>query len=195
MLQRILIFTVGLLLCSGIVAQERLKSGLIQVAGFPANNGDGTFTLTGTFSDPTGLTFASDIAPGFMVSKGNDFFIVTAASNIGPTITLTIDDTYNVGFIAGGTYTVAELTANLNLPGVGPTGDSNASLTTPPDYASKINLILQRIDAQIGSPISFPLYKNDIEAAAGGIEINKQYRVDVGNTRGAPLGTIVTRIQ
>ena len=46
-----------------------------------------------------------------------------------------------------------------------------------------------------GDPPSYGLYVDDTEAALNGVAIGQQYRADVGNTRGAPLGSIVTRIE
>lgn len=146
MLKKVVTLISCLLIMGSIYSQERLKSGLIQVTGFPTNNGDGTFTITGTFNDPTGLTFPAEISPGMLVNKGNDFFTVQSASNNGVTLTLIVEDTYGAGFISGGTFTVGQLTPNLSLPGLAPSGDSDPSLSTPPDQSSKFNLILSRID-------------------------------------------------
>jgi len=167
-----LIYLLGVLfLTSSLLGQERLKSGLIQVPSFPTNNGDGTFTMVGTFSDPTGLTFSGDIAPGFMVNQGNNFFLVQSSSSNGATVTVAVEDTYGVGFMPSGNYSVGELTENLQLPGIAPTGDSNASLATPPDQATKWNLILQRIDRRFDDLVFVPQKGDTIFQASHGFQL------------------------
>lgn len=132
-----------------LLAQTGLVSGELNVSSFPTNNGDGTFTLSGNFADPKGLYFAADVTDSMSLWKGNNYFRITAASANGSTLSLTVEDTYNIGFLGTGIYSVGQETENLRLPGVSSTGDSNPALSTPPDYAAKFNFILTLIDQGI----------------------------------------------
>lgn len=136
-------------------AQAGLVSGEIVVSSIPANTGGGVFEVSGTFSDSKGLYFASDIVAtldtaSLALWKGNSYYEVLTAVANGTLITLTVDDTYSTGFLPTGIYSIGQETARLKLPGVGTTGDSNPSLTTPPDYAAKLNYILRLIDQGVG---------------------------------------------
>lgn len=145
-----ILFLISLSLFSFLLqAQVGLVSGELNVTTFPTNNGDGTFTLMGNFADPKGLYFAADVAIDMSLWKGNNYFRITAASANGSTLDLTVEDTYNIGFLGTGIYSIGQETNNLRLPGVSTTGDSNPALSTPPDYAAKFNFILTLIDQGI----------------------------------------------
>lgn len=132
-------------------AQTGLVSGELNVAILPTNNGNGTFSLSGNFTDPKGQYFASDVDAGMCLWKGNNYYLIDSASANGSTLTLNVEDTYNTGFLPTGIYSVGEQTPRLGLPGVSTSGDSNSALASPPDYAAKFNYILQRIDQQAGN--------------------------------------------
>lgn len=131
-----------------------LVSGNLNISSFPTSLGGGKFQVSGTFSDPTGLWFAADVDTGMVMWKGNDLFkIDSILSQSGSSLTFRVIDVYSVGFIATGNAQLLELSANLKIPGVAPTGDSNAALTTAPDHASLLNYIIRTLDAatQTGS--------------------------------------------
>lgn len=148
---RRLIFSLSLflLLIQSLVAQTGLVSGNLNITSFPTNNGNGTFTVVGTFSDPKGQYFAADVTAGHMLWKGNNYFPIQVASANGSELTLTVKDTFSIGFIATGNAQIGQETGKLKLPGVSTTGDSNPALATPPDHSALFNFILQRIDAGI----------------------------------------------
>lgn len=135
-----------------LIGQDGLVSGNLNVTAFPTNNGDGTFTVTGTFSDPKGQYFAADVDTGMVYWKGNNFYLIDSILTAsGSNLVIRVQDTYSTGFIPTGNAQVTELTPNLKLPGVSTTGDSNAALATPPDYAALLNYLIQRIDVSVGS--------------------------------------------
>lgn len=150
---RNLIYTLLLVGLSPILmAQSGLVSGNLNVSALPTNNGNGTFTVTGIFSDPKGQYFASDVTDAHVFWKGNNYFPIESVDNVsGSTITITVQDTFSIGFIPTGNGQIGEETRRLKLPGVSPTGDSNAALATPPDHSSIFNFILQRIDNGLAS--------------------------------------------
>ena len=135
-----------------LIGQDGLVSGNLNVTAIPTDNGDGTFTVTGTFTDPKGQYFAADVDTGMVFWKGNNFYLIDSILTAsGSDLTIRVQDTYSTGFIPTGNAQIVELTPNLKLPGVSTTGDSNAALATPPDYAALLNYIIQRIDIQLGS--------------------------------------------
>lgn len=133
-------------------AQQGLVSGNLNITSIPTNNGNGTFTVVGTFSDPKGQFFASDVTDAHIMWKGNNYFPIESVDDVsGSTLTFTVQDTFSIGFIPTGNAQIGQETQRLKLPGVSPTGDSNSSLATPPDHASLFNFILQRIDNSFAS--------------------------------------------
>lgn len=139
-----------------MTAQTGIVSGNLAVSTIPTNNGNGTFTIVGIFSDPKGQYFAADVESAldtaqFVFWKGNNFYLVDTAWASGSTLNLIVNDTYSTGFIPTGNAQILEITGNLGLPGVSTTGDSNAALATPPDHAALLNYIIKRIDAWASS--------------------------------------------
>lgn len=142
-------------------------SGQLNVVVFPANNGDGTFSLQGTFSDPKGLYSASGVADTMYFWKGNNLYPIVSVDNIsGSTLSLTVDDLYSSGFISTGVGFVIGSAAN-GLPGVPTTGDSNPSLATPPDYNAILNYIITQIGNGSNDVMDF-----DTTDTGLGIEVN-----------------------
>lgn len=140
-----------LLFSLSLPAQSGLVSGELNVSVLPTDNGNGTFSLSGNFSDPKGQYFAADVTAGMCLWKGNSYFHIEDASANGATLTLTVEDSYGAGFLPTGVYSLGEQTSKLGLPAVSTSGDSNPALASPPDYAAKLNYILQRIDQQAGN--------------------------------------------
>jgi hypothetical protein len=136
-----------LILYFNLYSQSGLVSGNYSVSIIPVNNGDGTFNISGSFSDPKGQYFASDVDTGMVFWKGNHFYLIDSIISVtGPVLDIRVQDTYSTGFIPSGVAQIVELTPNLSLPGVSTTGDSNPALATPPDYAALMNYLILRID-------------------------------------------------
>ena len=152
-MKRILSLCTLLLSLLTLQAQPSLVSGELNVSVLPTNNGNGTFDLSGSFSDSKGRYFASDVTAGMCLWKGNDYYLITAASASGSNLDLTVEDTYGTGFMLTGIYSLGEQTPNLGLPAMSSSGDSNPGLVSPPDYAAKFNYILQQIDQGVGSGV------------------------------------------
>lgn len=138
------------------IAQTGIVSGNLNVSATPTNNGNGTFTVVGAFSDPKGQYFASDVESAldtaqFVFWKGNNFYLVDTAYANGSELTLVVNDTYSTGFIPTGNAQILEITGTLGLPGVSTTGDTNPALATPPDHAALLNYIIKRIDVWASS--------------------------------------------
>lgn len=129
-------------------AQTGLVSGNLNITVIPSNVGSGRFQVSGSFSDPKGQWFASDVDTGMVMWKGNNLYpIDMILSQSGANITFRVVDLYNTGFISTGTAQVLELTPNLQLPAVSSSGDSNAALATPPDHAALVNYIISKLDS------------------------------------------------
>jgi hypothetical protein len=127
-----------------------LVSGNLNITAFPTSLGGGKFQVSGTFSDPTGRWFAADVDTGMIMWKGNDLFkIDSIILQSGSSLTFRVVDSYSVGFIATGNAQVLELSPNLKIPGVAPSGDSNAALTPAPDHASLMNYIVRTMDERV----------------------------------------------
>jgi hypothetical protein len=144
--------TLMVLLCNFALFGQApgLVAGNLNITNFPAALGGGKFQVSGTFSDPTGRWFAADVDTGMIMWKGNDLFkIDSILVRSGSSLTFRVQDTYSVGFIATGNAQVLELSPNLRIPGVAPSGDSNSALTPAPDHASLMNYILKQIDANV----------------------------------------------
>lgn len=131
------------------MSQTGLVSGNLNITSIPTNNGNGTFTVIGNFSDPKGQYFAADVTAEHIMWKGNNYFPIEVASANGSELTLTVKDTFSIGFIPTGNAQIGQETGRLKLPGVSTTGDSNPALATPADHSALFNFILQRIDAGI----------------------------------------------
>jgi len=128
-------------------AQTGLVSGNMNVTVFPTNNGDGTFNVAGSFSDPKGQFFAADVDTGMVFWKGNNLYLITQIVSLsGANITIKVRDVYSTGFISTGTAFIVERTPK-GIAGVSVTGDSNPSFATPPDYAANLNNALVKIDS------------------------------------------------
>ncbi len=128
-----------------------LISGNLNVTVLPSALPGGKFQVSGTFSDPTGRYFASNVTAGMVFFKGNDFFLIDSVLSVsGSNLTVRVADTYSAGFIPTGVAQIVQVSSNLGIPGIAPTGDSNPSLATPPDHASLINYIIRQIDANAG---------------------------------------------
>lgn len=168
-----------------------LVSGNLNITAFPTALGGGKFQVSGTFSDPTGRWFAADVDTGMIMWKGNDLFkIDSIILQSGSSLTFRVVDTYSVGFIATGNAQVLELSPNLKIPGVAPTGDSNSALTPAPDHASLMNYILRTMDERVGraakqDTIIFVTNNTEGNLSALGDLLGGRNAVTVVVTRGA----------
>lgn len=136
-----------------LTGQTGLVSGNLDVTVFPTNLGGGKFLVDGTFSDPKGQWFASDVDSGMVFWKGNNMYLIDSIITVsGPNLTIRVQDTYSTGFIPTGTAYIVEKTPK-GIPGVSVTGDSNPSLATPPDYAAGVNNSIRKIDSLLLSSV------------------------------------------
>lgn len=132
-----ILFVPLFLLCWASNAQVQYMSGNLSIGSLPTNNGDSTFTVTGTYNDPKGLSFAGDVDTNWVMWKGNHLFpvdTITSAPGANP-ITFVVADPTPVGFISAGTASLLQQLPNGTLA-MPPAGDSDPSLATPPDYSA-----------------------------------------------------------
>lgn len=169
------------------LAQTGLVSGNLNITVIPNNVGSGRFQVAGTFSDPKGQWFASDVDTGMIMWKGNNLYLIDSILSVsGPNITFRVQDIYSTGFIATGTAQVLELTENLGLPAVSTTGDSNAALATPPDHAALLNYLVAKIDSIVGN-LPSGADGNGIYGGSGSLPGRVFVGVDTSNDAGITI--------
>lgn len=143
-------------------------SGQLNVQSFPTNNGDGTFTVAGTFNDPKGLYIPDSINASMAYWKGNSLYPIQTVDNVnGSNVTVTVLDTFNTGFISTGVGFIIGKAPN-GLYGVPTTGDSDPSLATPTDYNAVLNYIISQISTGGGGedvPPDFFYYEDNTAGA------------------------------
>ena len=71
-----LLFALIFVLWVPLAGQTGLVSGNLNVTVFPTSLGGGKFLVSGTFSDPKGQWFASDVDTGMVFWKGNNFYFI-----------------------------------------------------------------------------------------------------------------------